>query len=60
MSRAVLSTREFGAKQIIRGKDASRFGHGESEREREGGRGREEIDRIVSIIFLAISEFIPV
>lgn len=53
VSRAVLSTREFGAKQIIRGKDASRFGRGEGERGRE-------IDRIVSIIFLTISEFILV
>lgn len=31
VSRTVLSTREFGAKQIIRGKDASRFGHGKRE-----------------------------
>lgn len=53
VSRAVLSTREFGVKQIIRGKDASRFGH------REGERGR-EIDRVVSIIFLTMSEFIRV
>lgn len=42
VSQAVLSTREFGAKQIIRGKDASRFGYGEREKER--GKGRERID----------------
>jgi len=34
VSQAVLSTREFGRKQIIRGKDASRFGYRENERER--------------------------